>query len=576
MNTPTHCDFLVVGSGAAGLAGAVTAAHLGLKTVVLEKENVLGGTTAWSGGWLWIPRNPLARRAGIEEEAAEPLRYLQSLIGPEADSPAIRHFLETGPAMLEFFEQHTAVQFIDGNRIPDFHPVPGAAGGGRSVCAAAYDGRRLGDWLYKLRPPLDVISLRGMGIASGQDMKHFFSATRSLPSALYVLKRLGRHAFDLLRYRRSTQLVNGNALVARLLRSALDKNVAIHTGTRVTALLTDQGRVVGVVAEQDGRQQTLLARKGVLLAGGGFPHDPRRQQQLFKPWQGRQHHSAAPGTNTGDNLYLAEKAGGTITSFEQPGAWSPVSRVPAPQGGYSHFPHLIERAKPGIIAVTPDGKRFVSEADAYHDFIKALFATTPAGQEPVCWLIADHRAQRRWGLGAARPFPFPLGPYLRSGYLKRGATLAELATACDLPAATLEATVARFNTDARTGTDTEFRRGESPYNRVQGDPDHAPNPSLAPLTRGPFYAVQVVVGSLGTFAGISANAQAQVLNNKQQPIPGLFVAGNDMASIFRGHYPSGGITLGPAMTFGYVAAHTAAGAAAVDDPGPPDQAGPTD
>ncbi|HPE60394.1 MAG TPA: FAD-dependent oxidoreductase [Thiolinea sp.] len=558
MKTPTHCDFLVVGSGAAGLAGAVTAAHLGLETLVLEKENVLGGTTAWSGGWLWIPRNPLARRAGIEEDASEPLRYLQSLIGPEADNPVIRRFLETGPAMLEFFEQHTAVQFIDGNRIPDFHPVPGAAEGGRSVCAAPFDGRELGDWLNKMRPPLDVISLRGMGIASGQDMKHFFSATRSLPSALYVAGRLGRHALDLLRYRRSTQLVNGNALVARLLRSALDRHVAIRTGTRVTNLLTDQGRVIGVEAEQNGQQLTFLARRGVLLAGGGFPHDPKRQQQLFQPWQGRQHYSAAPGSNTGDNLYLAEGVGVNITGFEQSGAWSPVSRVPDSRGGYSHFPHLVERAKPGIIAVTPAGKRFVSEADAYHDFVKALFAATPAGQEPVCWLIADHRAQRRWGLGAAKPFPFPLGPHLRSGYLKQGRTLAELAAACQIPAAMLEATVAQFNTDAEAGTDTEFHRGESPYNQVQGDPDHGPNASLAPLVRGPFYAVQVVVGSLGTFAGLPANAQAQVLDTGQQPIPGLFVAGNDMASIFRGHYPSGGITLGPAMTFGYVAAHTAA------------------
>ena len=562
-----QCDFLVVGSGAAGLSAAVTAAHHGLQTIVLEKEDVLGGTTAWSGGWLWIPRNPLARRAGIEEDASEPFRYLQSLIGEQADHPGIHAFLETGPEMIRFFEKHTAVKFIDGNKIPDFHPIPGAANGGRSVCAAPYDGRLLGPWLFKLRPPLSVISLAGMGIASGQDLKHFFNASRALTSALYVAKRLGKHALDLLRFKRSMQLVNGNALAARLLRSALDEKVEVRIASKVCKLLTDNGRVIGAEVDCAGQSQTFLASKGVLLAGGGFPHDPERQAQLFKPYQGSKHYSAAPKTNTGDTLKLAETLGVTISKdYEHPGAWSPVSLVPDGKGNFIHFPHLIERAKPGIIAVTPQGQRFVSEADAYHDFIKALFAVTPAGQEPECWLIADHRAQRRWGLGWAKPFPFPLGGYIRSGYLKRGQTLEALAHECGIPTNALLATVGRFNVDAEKGLDTDFQRGESPYNRIQGDPDHAPNPSLAPLTQGPFYAVKIVAGSLGTFAGIPANEHAEVLGTDGQPIPGLYTAGNDMASIFLGHYPSGGITLGPAMTFGYIAARRAAGVSGNAEP----------
>ncbi|MEZ5534588.1 MAG: FAD-dependent oxidoreductase [Thiolinea sp.] len=554
-----HCDFLVVGSGAGGLSAAVTAAHHGLQTIVLEKEAVIGGTTAWSGGWLWIPRNPLARRAGIEEDIEAPLQYLHSLMGDKANSPAVRRFLETGPEMVEFFEQHSAVKFIDGNKVPDFNPLPGAAEGGRSVCAAPFDGRELQDWIHKMRPPLDVISLAGMGIASGQDLKHFFNASRSPASAWYVLKRLAKHGRDLLKYKRSMQLVNGNALIARLLRSALDKGVDIKTSYRVSRLLNEGGRINGVLAQHQGRAVTIHARHGVLLACGGFPHDQQRQSRLWQAHQGSEHYSAAPKTNSGDGLNMAEAAGAAISKdYPNPAAWSPVSLVPDKNDGYTHFPHLIERAKPGIIAVTPQGKRFVSEADSYHDFITALFAATPAGQEPSCWLIADHKAQRRWGLGWAKPFPFPLGGYIRSGYLKRGKTLDQLAAACDIPKDTLYATVERFNADALQGTDTEFRRGESPYNRVQGDMDQQPNPSLAPLTQEPFYAVKIVTGSLGTFAGIITNEHAQALDAGQQPIPGLYAAGTDMASIFQGQYPSGGINIGPAMTFGYITARHAA------------------
>ncbi len=563
MSTPsTAYDFIVVGSGAGGLAAAVTAAHHGLKTLVLEKEAVLGGTTAWSGGWLWIPRNPLALRAGIQEAPSEPLHYLHSKMGDAANDPRITAFLENGPHMLDFFEQQTAVKFIDGNKIPDFHVLPGAATGGRSVCAAPFDGRNLGDWIQHLRPPLSVISLAGMGIASGQDLRHFFNASRVPASAWYVLKRLGRHALDLLRYQRSMQLVNGNALVARLLRSALDKQVDIRTSAPVTQLLKDHhGRVIGVESLQAGQTVQLYATQGVVLASGGFPHDPARQAQLFKPHQGKRHYSAAPKTNTGDGLRLAESIGCKITdTLADPMAWSPVSLVPDGKGDFIHFPHLIERAKPGIIAVTPQGERFVSEADSYHDFVQALFAVTPHGQEPEAWLIADHKAQRRWGLGWAKPFPFPLQPYLHCGYLKRGNTLAELAAACDIPVQALENTVTRFNADAKRGKDSQFQRGESPYNAVQGDPEQQPNPSLAALTQAPFYAIKLVAGSLGTFAGIPTNAQAQALDAEQQPIAGLYAIGNDMSSIFAGHYPSGGITLGPAMTFAYIAARHAAAA----------------
>ena len=222
MSGPVKVDVLVVGSGAAGLSAAVTAAMHGASVMVAEKASVLGGTSAWSGGWLWIPRNPLARAEGIDEAADAPLTYLQHEMGGEAADIRLQTFLRYGPEMVEFFHQRTAVQFLSGSAMPDFHPSPGAANGGRSVTAQPYDGRLLGDWLHRLRPPLETISLGGMGIAGGADMAHFFNATRSPRSALYAARRLLRHGWQRLRAGRGQHLVNGNALVARLLRSALD------------------------------------------------------------------------------------------------------------------------------------------------------------------------------------------------------------------------------------------------------------------------------------------------------------------------------------------------------------------
>ena len=555
------CDVLVVGSGAAGLAAAVTAAAHGLKVVVAEKTAHVGGTSAWSGGWLWIPMNPLARKAGIVEEIDAPLAYLRSEIGNRAGDPRIAAYLRNGPEMVEFFAANTDVVWIDGNRIPDFHPTPGARSGGRSVCAAPFDGRRLGPWLARLRPPLGIVSLAGMGIASGADMAHFFKATRAPRSALHVARRLVRHARDMLTAGRSTQLVNGNALVARLLASAVARDVDILTGAPAVALIAKDGRVTGARLQRGGVSVEVSARRGVVLAAGGFPHDRARIAALFPhAADGSGHHSAAPATNTGDGLRLGEQAGGRVaTDLADPAAWAPVSLVPLGPGETGHFPHLVERAKPGIIAVGADGRRFVNEADSYHDFMRALFRTAPAGQTPHAWLIADHRALRRWGLGWVKPFPFPLRGALARGYLKRGRTVAGLAAACGLPADALAETLARFNRQAAQGEDGDFGRGRSPYNRAQGDPDHRPTPSLAPLDRPPYYAVKVVPGSLGTFAGLETDAMARVLDAAGRPLPGLYAAGNDMASIFGGNYPSGGITLGPAMTFGYIAGRALAG-----------------
>jgi succinate dehydrogenase/fumarate reductase flavoprotein subunit len=561
-STSWDCDLLVVGSGAGALSTAVTAAHLGLKVIVVEKDPHFGGTTAWSGGWMWIPRNPLALRGGISEPIEKPLSYLRHELGEQFDDVRARAFLTHGPRMVRFFEDKTALQFIDGNGIPDFHgKTEDAALGGRSVCAAPFNGRLLGKHIKQLKTPLDEITFLGMGIASGADIRHFFDVLRSWRSFFHVTKRVVRHLLDLALHGRGMQLVNGNALVAGLAKSAFDAGVEIRVNSPAVRLITEDGKVRGAVVMHNGAEQTLRAKRGVMLATGGFPHDPERKRQLLPhDPTGQQHFSAASRGNTGDGLRLGESVGSVVaTDLKHAAAMAPVSLVPRSDGTTAHFPHLIERGKPGLIAVTRFGKRFVNEADSYHDFMQGLLQALPAGEPVQAWLVVDHRFIRRWGLGAVKPAPVPMGGMLANGYLQRGQTLAELAHACGIDAAALQNTVARYNTQADIGYDSEFAKGQTAYNRVSGDASHeGRNPCMAPIQDGPFYAVRIVAGSLGTFAGLRCNEHAQALDGNGQPIDGLYAGGNDLSSVMGGNYPSGGITLGPAMTFGYLAAHHAA------------------
>lgn len=332
MSGPVKVDVLVVGSGAAGLSAAVTAAMHGASVMVAEKASVLGGTSAWSGGWLWIPRNPLARAEGIDEAADAPLTYLQHEMGGEAADIRLQTFLRYGPEMVEFFHQRTAVQFLSGSAMPDFHPSPGAANGRRSVTAQPYDGRLLGDWLHRLRPPLETISLGGMGIAGGADMAHFFNATRSPRSALYAARRLLRHGWQRLRAGRGQHLVNGNALVARLLRSALDAGVRFQLNAPVVRLLQGPPGVSGAVLRSDSGEIHVEAG-AVVLACGGFPHDRQRLAQVVPhAAEGYGHFSAAPPAIRARGSGLANPSAASSTlpcATRWPGRRCPASLWPA-------------------------------------------------------------------------------------------------------------------------------------------------------------------------------------------------------------------------------------------------------
>jgi succinate dehydrogenase/fumarate reductase flavoprotein subunit len=551
------CDVIVIGSGAGGLATAVTAAHAGLEVLVLEKEELFGGTTARSGGVLWLPGNPKSRELGIQDSAEEARRYLQHEAGNHFDADRVDAFLKNGPKMVEFFTRDTAVDFVAVPEFSDYHPdAPGARPGGRSVVAAPYDAGKLGPEIRRLRPPLREITFVGMMFNASQEISHFFNVTRSLRSAVYVARRLATHAGEMLRYGRAQRLTNGNALVARLARSAFDRGVEIRTNTAAERVLVEGGRAVGVVARTDDGEVHYHARRGVVLASGGFPRDPGLRKRLFPHAPtGQEHFSPAPPGNTGDGWHMATGAGGTTDdTIPNAAAWIPVSLVPRRGGQPSPFPHLVDRYKPGLIAVTRSGRRFVNEANSYHDFGQALQQACRGDAETCAWLICDHRALRRYGLGFVKPFPIPILPHLRSGYLVRGRTLEDLARKLGIDPKGLADEVATYNGPAARGEDPAFGKGTTAYNRYLGDATHKPNPCVAPVVQAPFYAVKLVLGDLGTFAGIRTDAAARVIDANDQPVPGLYAVGNDALSIMGGSYPGGGITLGPAMTFGYIAA----------------------
>ena len=560
MTAEVDCDLIVVGSGASGLSAAVTAAWHGLSVVIVEKEPVFGGTTAWSGGWMWAPCNPLARRAGIVENMSLPQTYLRHVLGPHFNEAKVKAFLDATPQMVAFFEEETALQFELGLTIPDtYSAVPGAGTGGRSLIAAPYDARQLGELLQRLRRPLRETTFVGLPIQAGRDLAAFMNVTRSLRGSMHVARRVTRHLIDMVRHGRATQLRNGIALVARLLRSAVDLGVDLRSSTRVVRLLQQDGAVSGAVLHTKDGETELRARRGVVLATGGFAYDTERKSSMFPVPD--QHWTLAVPSATGDGLRLGEAVGGTVdVTLAAPGAWCPVSLVPFADGSIGRFPHIIERGKPGIVGVVASGRRFCNEGNGYHDYVEAMLRAVPPGQEVASWLVCTRAFQRRYGLGISRPAPLPVSPWIRSGYIKTGRTIDELARNCGIDPEGLEQTLAEYNTHARNGEDPAFGRGSTAYNRYQGDATNKPNPCVAPIEQAPFYAVKVVPGSFGTFAGLQTDADARVLDERGVAIRGLYAVGTDMASVMGGFYPAGGINIGPAMTFGYIAGRHAAGA----------------
>jgi succinate dehydrogenase/fumarate reductase flavoprotein subunit len=550
-------DVIVVGAGGAGLAAACVAAAEGASVLLLEQAGQVGGTTAISGGMVWIPANHKADACGRADSLADAQTYLSHTV-PGEPSARLASYLRHGDEALRYLEQHTTLRLQPVVTYPDYYPdLPGATLGGRVLEPVPFDGRALGDAFPLLRDPLPEFTLFGGMMISRQDIPHLRRATRSWRSALHVARLLAAHGRQRLRAHRGTTLYLGNALAGRLLHSALALRVSIRTRASVEQLQRGPGRSWLVqTLGADGTRATLQARRGLVLASGGISHDAALRSTYVPAAAGALSATVAPG-RAPRGARLAQQVGARLSAPGTEGAfWVPASTFTRRDGSSGVFPHTVtDRAKPGLIAVGADGRRFVNEAVSYHEFVRAQLRC--GGAAVPAWLLCDRRFLWKYGLGRVRPFALSVRAEVADGYLKQAATLEDLARQLGVPPPALAQTVAEYNRHARRGEDPAFGRGSNAYQRHLGDGDHAPNPCVAPLEQAPFHAVAVWPADLGMSAGIQTDDHARVLG-ENGPMAGLYACGNDMASVMEGAYPGPGITLGPALTFAWLAGRDAA------------------
>jgi succinate dehydrogenase/fumarate reductase flavoprotein subunit len=543
-------DVLVIGSGAAGMTAALVSSLQGARTLLCEKAPVVGGTSALSGGTVWIPGSTQTNRAGLLDTKEDGLRFLKAEVPYKSNEEMERAYIYTGPEAIDYLEQRSEVKFYPVPGHPDYVVHPGQALGGRPLAPIPFDGRLLGNDFDLLRTPLRVWMVFGGMMVAREDLPHLMQALKTPKSFWYTVKLLLRYSKDRLGYKRGTRLVLGNALAARLLYSLRKANCRIEVNTPLKQLLSDGEGVIGAVVSVNGIEKRIRAHKAVVLAAGGFPQSEEWRKRLM-PESFAVQPTIAIKENTGDSLTAATVLGAAVnTEHNAPGFLVPQSIMRNADGVIDRWLHSWDRAKPGQIAVNLQGKRFANEAQSYHKFCQEM---QKASAIPA-YLICDAAHLKKWGYGLIRPGARNLKRYIDNSYLKVGETIEALADVIKVDPATLKDTVRRFNDACRSGVDADFHRGESPVDKINGDPSNKPNPCLGPLKLPPFYAIEIWPGDIGTSIGLKTTIDAQVVGENNQPIPGLYACGNDMSSVMRGHYPGPGITLGPGVVFAYRAA----------------------
>ena len=545
---PTEVDVVVVGAGGAGMTAALAAGLRGLETVLVEKSPWFGGSTARSGGGVWIPGNDALRSAGqVEEDDLEQSKlYLDSIVGD--DVPRVRRdtFLDRGPEVMDFLREHTPLRFAWVPEYADYHPeAPGGRLRGRSVEPVPMDARFLGaEELGRLHPAYSKAPANL--IVTQADFRKISLGLRTLRGPLTMIRVMLTRLWRSLRGRRMYAM--GNALAIGLRQGLVDAGVPVHYETELTDLLIEDGRVVGVHVVHHGSPTTIRARRGVILGSGGFEKNLEMREK-YQPQPTSIDWTTGSVNNTGGGI-LAGIAAGAQTDLLDDAWWGPT--IPLPSGPWFC---LAERNLPGSIIVNSAGRRFMNEAMPYVEAVHAIYAGEATGVPHVpAWMIIDQRYRNRYlfaGLSPRQPFP---GRWYKNGTVKKADTLAGLAEQIEVPADALEATVQRFNGFAASGVDEDFHRGEGGYDRYYSDPTVKPNPSLHAIDRAPYYAVRIVPGDLGTKGGLVTDERARVLRPDGSVIQGLYAAGNVSSAVMGHTYAGPGATIGPALTFGYLAA----------------------
>jgi len=546
------------------MSAALRAHELGLDVLMVEASDQYGGSTAISGGVVWIPDNPQLPSRAIADSREDSLAYLRHITRGEVPEERLAAYVEHSKRMLLWMEENSHLRLDALESYCDYYPeAPGAKRGGRSMEPVPFDATKLGEEFKRLRRPHPQSQVMGkFGITARE--AHGYMA----PTLFDKLKLLWRMVQYTLRYfkrkgGRDTKLHAGNGLIARLRRSMLDREIPLRMESPVTELVLEDGRVSGAVVQQGDAELRIEARFGVLLAAGGFEQNQAMRTEHHTMGESRTEWNAGNPHNKGAGIRMGEAAGGALRMMDD-AWWTPVTRIPKSTPSWVL---VVEKSLPGSIFVNAEAKRFVNEASPYLEVVKGMYA---GGAVPVCWMIFDAEYRRLYPVGPVAPgYAMPdkrISRRLREGFFRKAPSLAELAELLDLDAAALEETIARFNAMAQRGVDEDFGRGESLSDVYYADPRVTPNPSLRALTKAPFYAIPVYPGDLGTKGGLVTDPQARVLDKDERPIPGLYAAGNCSASVMGPSYPGAGGTIGPALTFGFLAAETVAASEQVEVP----------
>jgi 3-oxosteroid 1-dehydrogenase len=540
-------DLAIVGSGGGGLIAAMAAAEAGLEALVLEKQSVVGGSTGMSGGMVWMPNNPLMRAGRIADSHEDGLAYLADVVGDvgPCSSPARREmFLRAGNEMITFM-QRKGIRLVRSKGYSDYYPNhDGGNASGRAVEGVPFDAAELGEWRDRLQPGFSKNF--GLGFLTNElrNVQYFNRSPRSLAIAARVFART-----VLARARRQELLTNGASLVGQIMKVLLADGVSVWTDAPVDDLVVEDGRVVGIRMVGQGTTTMIEAKKGVLLAAGGFSHNPAMRRKYGGDQPNDAQWSIANAGDTGEVLETAMGLGAKTDLLDE--AWW----LPSPTVALGASSLGAARQRPGTIFVDAAGRRFCNESNSYVEVGKAMYAD---GAVP-CWLIFDDAYRRRYSLTAASlPGRMPQ-EWIDKGLVRKAATVEDLARQIGVDPTGLARTLTRFNANAVKGTDPDFGRGESAYNDCLGDPGYRPNACLGPLDEAPFYATEIYPSDVGTCGGLLTNEYAQVLDQSDTPIPGLYATGNITATVMGRTYPGAGASIANTMVFGFVAARHAVG-----------------